>query len=262
MISPLARSLWPLGTCPPGTPLGSQNLNPIVCVVGDSEGAGSGTSSGNAWRKYLNEIALASGMTITWKGNLITGDYVPTQRTQCVVGATVADHLASGSINTPQYFGVGQPLHPCDGFLYVLGSNDAAAGAGGANALAFDTNLALLYSQLQAKEPGSTNGTVYIARGGDATRNSGIDFINANKVAQGVALIQAAGGLIALGDNRLLSQLPGTPNGGQGAQFLGTESPSWLHEADAACVLTACALWPVVCNMFGFAAVWPGDPLT
>lgn len=262
MISALARSAWPLGPCPPGTPIGTKKFDPILTVVGDSEGFGAGTPSGNSWRKSLHEIALASGMTITWKGNSVNGNYVPTQNTQCYGGATVPQHLLGGAIDTPSFFGAGNPLHPCDGFLFVLGTNDGAGGAAGPNVTAFDTNIALLYSQLAAREPGCTSGLVYIARGGSVLRNEGIDAINATKIASAQALVQGAGGLMTLGDTRVLTQLPGSPGGGNGAQYLGTESPSWLHYSDAGCVLVACALWPVVCNMFGFAAVWPGDPLS
>jgi len=264
MIDPLARSLWPCGPCPPGTPLGSKKFNFIMCVVGDSRTAGVGTPSGNGWRKALNQMALASGLNITWKGNQVTGDYVPAQRTQGVVGATVPDHEATGTINTPQYFGVGQPLHPCDGFLILLGTNDGMNGAADPNAIAFDTNMATLYAQLVAKEPGCTAGTAYIDRGGGATRNQGIDFINANKMAAAVAAMNAVvgGGGCALGDTRVLTQLGVAASGGNGAQYLGTEGPQWLHENDAGDILIAAALWPVVCNMAGFNAVYPGQQLT
>lgn len=269
MISPLASSLWPRGACPPGVPLPvAKNFNPTFCIVGTSETAGLQTVSGNGYRKFLSQIAASCGMNLTFKGNQVTGDYVPSQRSQGVVGATVPDHLASGSINTPQYFGVAGTQHPCVNFLFELGTNDGASGAADPNVTAFDTNLALLASQLQAKEPTATFGTFFIPRGGDATRNAGIDAINATKMASAVALIRAAGSLIVQGDARILAQKPTgavgqTPGiSGSGAQYLGTEGPSWLHYADSGCVLVACALWPIVCNMNGFNAVFPGQPLT
>jgi hypothetical protein len=262
MISPLARSLWSNGPCDPGTPLAvAKNFAPTLCIVGTSQTAGFGTPSGNAYRKFLSLIGAASGMTITFKGNVVAGDYVPSQRSQGVVGATVPDHLATGVINTPQYFGALGTQHPCVNFLFELGDNDGLGGAADPNVTNYDTNLALLASQLQAKEPTATFGTFKLPRGGDATRNAGIDAINATKIAAAVALIQGAGSQIVQGDLRWLAQLPGAALG-SGAQYLGTEAPGWLHWADAAGVLMACGIWPLLCNMNGFAAVYPGDPLT
>lgn len=260
MISPFARSVWPRGTCPPGTPVGAKKFVTNLCVVSDSENFGTGTPSGNGPRKMLNQMALAAGITITWKGNQNSGDYVPTQKTQAVIASTIRDHMATGPINTPQYFGPGQPLHPCDSFLILLGTNDGDAGPGTPNVVNYASNLFTLWSQLVAKEPGSTYGVVYVPRGGSVLRNSGVDEINLTQVDAGVAQIRAAGGLIARGDARVLTQAQAVGGvGGQGAQYLGTESPDWVHYADAGCVLYACQIWPVLCNMLGFDAVWPGE---
>lgn len=260
MISPFSRSVWPRPICPPGTPVGTKRFTPICCIIGDSEGFGTGTPSGNAYRKYLDLMLLAAGVDVTWKGNQTSGDYVRTQKTQCVVGATLADHLASGPINTPQYFGVGNPLHPCDSFLVVTGTNDGDLGPGSPNVVNYGANLNTLWSELVAREPGCTYATAYIPRGGSVLRNSGVDDINANQIAPGIATIQGAGGLATLGDNRVLPQAQAISGlGGQGSLFLGTESPDWVHYADAGCLAVACQLFPLCLNLFGFDAVWPGE---
>jgi hypothetical protein len=263
MISPFSRSFWPRGACPPGTPVGAKKFVTNMCLVSDSEGFGTGTASGNGWRKPLNQIALAAGITITWKGNQTSGDYVPTQKTQAVIAATIPDHLSTGSINTPQYFGAGQPLNPCDSFLILLGTNDGDLGPGSPNVVNYGANLAQLCAELIAKEPGATFGCAYVPRGGSVLRNAGVDDINATQVAAGVATFQGTGGLIALGDARVLTQAQAVSGlGGQGAQYLGTESPNWVHYADAGCIAYACAIWPMVCNMLGFNAVWPGEQVS
>ena len=263
MISPFARSVWPRPVCPPGTPVGAKKANPICCIIGDSKQFGTGTPSGNASRRYLDLMLLASGINVTWKGNQTSGNYARTEKTQCIVAATLADHLASGSINTPQYFGVGNPLHPCDTFLVVTGSNDGDGGPGTPNVVNYGANLNTLWSELVAKEPGCTFGTAYIERGGSVLRNSGIDDINATQIAAGIATIQGAGGLATTGDNRVLPQAQAISGlGGQGSLYLGTESPDWVHDADAGCLIVACQLLPLMQNLCGYAAQWPGDAVS
>lgn len=250
MLPALGRSPWPIGARSAGNPVGTKLFSPRICCLGTSETFGVGTPSGNSYRKTLYNLLVAAGLTPTFVGNVANGD-APSQNSRGVSGATVPSHCLGGANDSVQYFGVGNLLHPCDVFLCELGTNDGTAGPGGADALAFDTNLVTLWSQLVAREPGSRYVHTYVPPVGDATRRSGIDFINANKCAPAWATIQGSGGLLVTGDARVL-----IPE----AHCSLTESPAWLHYNDVGCCdFIANIYFPLVLNACGFAAVWPGD---
>lgn len=251
MLPAFGRTPWPRGPRDPGTPVGSKLPSPLICWISTSETFGLGTPSGNSHRKRTYDYLVAAGLAPTFKGNISNGD-APSNNSRAVIGSTVPSHSLGGSTDSVQFFGVGNLLHPCDVFVFELGMNDGTLGPADPNAVNFDTNLPTLWSQLVAREPGSRYVDVYTPDGGDATRISGVQFINANKRGPAWASIRGSGGLLVTGDARVI-----IPE----AHCLLTESPSWLHQNDAGCLdfLAADVYFPLILNACGYPAVWPGE---
>lgn len=246
-ISSTARSALALGTRPAGSPIGTKISTPTIYAIGDSNLYDTGFSldaTGRAWRTRLHEKLVASGITPTWVGNLVTGT-APADHHRGVAGSTMATHRAGQPADSVTYVAALAP----DVVILALGTNDVASDAGRDD---YVTNCTGLVADIMAARP-ATNRFVLckMYNLADPTSQARMDVINNTHVATAKAAIEGAGGLVVVADLRVVN-VKGHLRQSEGASAKHIQTQDGYE-------LVASALFPAVVNACGYDAVWVGD---
>jgi lysophospholipase L1-like esterase len=243
--APTTRTALPLGTRAAGSPIGTKISTPKILTIGDSQTAASVTS-GNSWIQPVDAKLIASGITPTWVGNQSGGS--PLRSHRGISGTAIPNHRAGGSTDTVTYVASLAP----DVVIIALGSNDALSDTDRDN---YDTNALGIATEIMTARA-ATNRFVLVKTFDceDATRKARLDVINNTEVPSAKTLIEGAGGLVVVCDYRVLI-VNGHLNRGEGSSKLHMQS------ADGYALL-ASALFPVIVNACGYAAVWEGDAVS
>lgn len=247
-ISSTARSALPLGTRPPGVPIGTKISTPKIYVLGDSNTYDTGFSldnTGNSWRYRLHQKLVASGITPTWVGNQVSGTS-PADHHRGIAGSTMALHRLGAGNDSVTYVAALAP----DIIILALATNDCATDAGRDNIVTNAVGLATEIMTARAASKRFVLCKMYPVA--DPTSQARLDTINNTHLPNVKSGIEAAGGLVApIADLTLLAVK---------GHLRASESTAAKHvQSQDGFELVASALFPSVVNACGYNAVWVGD---